>query len=216
MRKKKYHNFMLFAFILIITIIIVEIIALSIEQLDNSNITLLLQKSDISYHKSSKNPVLSYEIKSNYYVNGDKVTNNFGFRDIDRELKTSKFRICVIGDSITFGAGLQAQDAYPSLIEQKLNSKGYDVEVWNMGVHAYNSIQKNILVKKAVEEYDADLIIYQVFNDDFWPTGLLYDNITHPASENLTVNEIKAFSQYFKSFMPLPISVNRFLLENSA
>jgi acyl-CoA thioesterase-1 len=40
----------------------------------------------------------------------------------------------VLGDSLTAGLGLPQDEAYPSLLQQKLNDKGYGFEVVNAGV----------------------------------------------------------------------------------
>jgi acyl-CoA thioesterase-1 len=42
--------------------------------------------------------------------------------------------IVVLGDSITAGFGLLASEAYPGLLQQKLEKDGYDFEVENAGV----------------------------------------------------------------------------------
>lgn len=38
------------------------------------------------------------------------------------------------GDSLTAGYGLQAQESYPSLLQQRLKAEGYEYEVMNAGV----------------------------------------------------------------------------------
>lgn len=42
-------------------------------------------------------------------------------------------RIVVLGDSLTAGLGLPAQDAYPSLLQQRLRAEGFDYDVINAG-----------------------------------------------------------------------------------
>lgn len=43
-------------------------------------------------------------------------------------------RIVVLGDSLTAGLGLVESDAYPALLQQKLDEEGYEFEVVNAGV----------------------------------------------------------------------------------
>lgn len=43
-------------------------------------------------------------------------------------------RIVAFGDSLTAGYGLPAEQSYPSLLQQKLDSDGYNYEVVNAGV----------------------------------------------------------------------------------
>src|SRR5437763_16742020 len=46
----------------------------------------------------------------------------------------SRPRIVVLGDSLTAGLGLAKSDAYPALLQQRLNEQGLDYEVVNAGV----------------------------------------------------------------------------------
>ena len=43
-------------------------------------------------------------------------------------------RIVVLGDSLTAGLGLAKEDAYPAVLQQRLNEQGLDYEVVNAGV----------------------------------------------------------------------------------
>src|SRR5439155_14175916 len=46
----------------------------------------------------------------------------------------SRPRIVVLGDSLTAGLGLAARDAYPALLQQRVDASGLDYEVVNAGV----------------------------------------------------------------------------------
>lgn len=43
-------------------------------------------------------------------------------------------RIVVLGDSLTAGLGLQVEEAYPALLQQRLEASGYALDVVNAGV----------------------------------------------------------------------------------
>jgi acyl-CoA thioesterase-1 len=47
---------------------------------------------------------------------------------------TGRPRIVALGDSLTAGLGLIADEAYPALLQQRLDEKGYSFEVVNAGV----------------------------------------------------------------------------------
>ncbi len=73
-------------------------------------------------------------------VMGKTVTlNSYGSRDIDysREKTAGVIRVAVIGDSITFGFGVDLKDTYHKQLEEKLNGdsagKAYEVPSFNMG-----------------------------------------------------------------------------------
>lgn len=48
--------------------------------------------------------------------------------------RPSRPRIVVLGDSLTVGLGLPPAEAYPSLLQRRLDAGGYDFEVVNAGV----------------------------------------------------------------------------------
>jgi len=50
------------------------------------------------------------------------------------EITTGRPKIVALGDSLTAGFGLTENESYPYLLQQKLNSDGYDYEVVNAGV----------------------------------------------------------------------------------
>lgn len=114
----------------------------------------------------SDDPLLRYELAPGS-TNGDSVINRDGLRD--REFPLAKpphtFRIACIGDSITFGFGVdQAADTYPKRLEYLLNTycatPDQHFEVMNFGVPGYNlkEIVENVQVR--VLKYHPDLVIY--------------------------------------------------------
>ena len=103
----------------------------------------------------SDNPVLRYELAPGA-PDGDTVLNRDGMRD--REFPLAKppgtFRIACIGDSITFGFGIDhPADTYPQRLESLLNSycgsSSQRFEVLNFGVPGYNlkEIAENVQIK---------------------------------------------------------------------
>src|SRR5439155_4976486 len=43
-------------------------------------------------------------------------------------------RVVVLGDSLTAGLGIAKEDAYPAVLQQRLNQEGLNYEVVNAGV----------------------------------------------------------------------------------
>jgi acyl-CoA thioesterase-1 len=52
----------------------------------------------------------------------------------ERASRPSRPRIVVLGDSLTVGLGLPVTEAYPSLLQERLDGSGYEFEVINAGV----------------------------------------------------------------------------------
>ena len=53
---------------------------------------------------------------------------------VDRPAPTVKSRVVFLGDSLTAGLGLEQTEAYPTLIQQKIDAAGLPYEVVNAGV----------------------------------------------------------------------------------
>ena len=60
---------------------------------------------------------------------GEVVSSPSGRRE-----RTTVPRVVVLGDSLTAGLGLEVDQSYPALLQERLQAEGYDVEVINAGV----------------------------------------------------------------------------------
>jgi len=93
--------------------------------------------------------------------------NSLGYRDDEFEAaKSGRFRILAIGDSFTFGYGCTADEAYPNVIEARLNDAlgPGRVEVINAGFAACNYPDTYYLyLKERGLALDPDLILVGLF-----------------------------------------------------
>jgi lysophospholipase L1-like esterase len=71
------------------------------------------------------------------------IINNMGFRDNRREAKVNmnRFRILMLGDSLTFGEGVSYENSYPALVERALISRHVNAQVINGAVPGYGLAQ---------------------------------------------------------------------------
>ena len=78
------------------------------------------------------------------------------------------FRILAVGDSFTFGQGIQRYDAYPARLETMLNfsESPNKAEVINWGVKGYSTFQEAELVRKGLAHLNPDAIILQITLND--------------------------------------------------
>ncbi len=81
------------------------------------------------------------------------------------------FRIMVVGDSLTYGYGVAAEDCYSSLLESSLR-KDYAVEVLNLGVSGMQSEDILRTIRKFVPKLKPDLVVYGMCLNDFLPSGI--------------------------------------------
>ena len=108
-----------------------------------------------------------------YYWHGKlHVFNEFGMR------RTAPFspkdqntaRIMVLGDSLTYGKGVDVNDAYPAVMERIL-AADFRVEVLNLGVNGYQSEQIFQVMMMFTPELQPDILVYGVCLNDFLDAG---------------------------------------------
>ena len=82
----------------------------------------------------------------------------------------SRFRIAVVGDSLTYGEGIDVFWTYPAQLERALQPE-FKVEVLNLGVRAYASEDVLDLLRRVVPNLEPDLVVYGVCLNDFLERG---------------------------------------------
>lgn len=87
--------------------------------------------------------------------------NSHGFRgrEYSKTKKPGTFRIVVIGDSITFGNRLTQDQNYPAVLEALYQRKGQPVEVLNLGLGGYDTLQEVATLADIGLAFDPDLVI---------------------------------------------------------
>ncbi len=96
--------------------------------------------------------------------------NSSGNRDFryQKEKLEGTFRIIVVGDSFGFGYGGWFDDAFPKRLERILryNNASRNVEVLNFSIPSYSTRDETRVVKKAIDEYHADLVMLEITLND--------------------------------------------------
>jgi len=119
----------------------------------------------------SDDPVLQYDLLPGAGDGPDRISSA-GLRD--REFSEEKpegvYRIAVIGDSVTYGLGVRAGQAYPKELERLLNRYrepgAPTFEVLNFGVIGYNASQVAEMPRARAARFNPDCIVYgYVLND---------------------------------------------------
>ncbi len=98
--------------------------------------------------------------------------NSHGFRGPDwRDKKPAGvFRVACLGDSSTFGWSVGEEDTYPYQLEELLEEECvFDVEVMNLGVTGYTSLQGKELMRTRVMEWQPDLVVFAFGPNDRLP-----------------------------------------------
>jgi len=115
-------------------------------------------------HRVAANPLMGYELVPGSVAFEDDAwyrINKDGIRDRDYSLAKPNgiFRIAAVGDSSTFGFGLELEDTWPKQLERELQKTKPHVEVINFGVMGYNTPQEAERIQDKVLKYSPDLII---------------------------------------------------------
>ncbi len=134
-------------------------------------------------HRRSDIPGLAYELKpgvARESRNGYVRTNAYGMRDDEPHPDTDRniLRIAGIGDSFTFGFHVDAEDAYPNILEHLLRdaTPSRPADVLNLGVGGYSAADEALVVRHKALGWKPDLIVVgYVLNDpEFLPIQPLH------------------------------------------
>lgn len=93
---------------------------------------------------------------------------------LNTDKKKDTFRIIVVGDSFTFGNGVEKNETYSYFLEQKLNQNdgsGLKYEVLNFAMLGYDLTQINSLVQEQIPYFNPDLVIYGYSINDLNAVG---------------------------------------------
>jgi acyl-CoA thioesterase-1 len=98
----------------------------------------------------------------------------------DPDAPRARPRIVAFGDSLTIGLGLLEQEAYPALLQKKIDEAGYDFEVVNAGVSGDTSAGAVRRLDWALEGNVRVLIVAFGGNDGLrgLPVGQMKENLT--------------------------------------
>ena len=161
--------------------------------------------------KRSSHPEVVYELKPHletYFKLASFKTNSFGIRDKEcyKDKPGNYFRVIVIGDSFTLPAGVAAEDAYHTLVEDRLNAEKNDqfYEFLNFAVSGYSLRQYWAVLNLNAKQFHPDLIIigFCPSNDHKIPPDRIFEEPfiekpkTYPFYQSFV---FKGISRYFEN-----------------
>lgn len=126
---------------------------------------------------------LPYKPKPNSIVRGRSLSDEFdykyvhnsvGFRDVEhtQEKSAGVFRIFAVGDSFTYGAGVQFEETYLCQLEKMLNrqqekkQEKQKVEIIKAGISGYWQEQEYLMLKHFGARYRPDFILVGFLPND--------------------------------------------------
>lgn len=129
-----------------------------------------LQKTSIV---STTNSILSHQLLPNYTSNFKGAlltTNRDGLRDKDYDLikPDNTIRMAMVGGSIEMGSGVNNEDVFEALVENKLNNqnKNNNYEILNFSAGGYYMLQSVFLLKEKIVKYNPDVLFFCTHKND--------------------------------------------------
>jgi len=87
--------------------------------------------------------------------------------------KENKTRILILGDSYTFGNGVELNESYAEILRKKFNE---DIEIINFGVPGYGLNQEAVYFLEEGKKYFPDIILIQFTPNDFGDYKIIKEN----------------------------------------
>jgi lysophospholipase L1-like esterase len=119
--------------------------------------------------EKADNPAIGHVHRANaeaHLMGVDVSINSDGFRDQEYPVeRTNNYRIVVLGDSLTFGWGVERDATYEYLLEGML-SETRPTEMINTGHGNYNTSQQVALFKERGLKYNPDKVVVFYFIND--------------------------------------------------
>lgn len=97
------------------------------------------------------------------YMGRDLIVNSAGLRGPELDVSAAGvLRVASFGTSITWGAGVDHESAYPAEVARMLRARGIPAEGINAGVPAYSTSQIFTLAERFYRNYAPDVIVVEV------------------------------------------------------
>lgn len=104
--------------------------------------------------------------------------NNYSLRGQNFDFEKRNKRILFLGDSFTFGFGVEAEESFPFLLKEMLNKKGLNYEVINAGVMGYGNDQEAKYLELNGLKFFPDVLVLGFFADNDLSDNADYSNIS--------------------------------------
>ncbi|MEK6940134.1 MAG: GDSL-type esterase/lipase family protein [Nanoarchaeota archaeon] len=116
---------------------------------------------DHSYKPNCYSRFSSFEWDTEVYINAE------GLRDDEIVPKEQfDFRILMLGDSMTWGYGVEKEETFSEVLQQNLRAKGINADVINAGATSYSPSLEYLLLKYKGLSYQPDIVVLNLDMSD--------------------------------------------------
>jgi lysophospholipase L1-like esterase len=121
-------------------------------------------------HQRSQVPGLSFELapdRTVVYQGVSVHTNSLGMRDAEPKSPKplGELRVAALGDSVTFGWAVRAEEAWPAVLERLIQARR-PCDVLNFGVSGYSSRDEAVVLRAKALPLQPDVIVVGYFLND--------------------------------------------------
>lgn len=102
--------------------------------------------------------------------------NSKGIREDEfrKKLRKNRIRVLFLGDSFTFGTGVNASQRYTDIIEKRMNERGTPLQSVNAGISGAGIDDFARYFRARGVEYEPDITVVSISSNDIWSRKELY------------------------------------------
>jgi lysophospholipase L1-like esterase len=125
-----------------------------------------------------------------------------GYRGADWDLEKDSERILFLGDSFTFGWGVQDQETYPFYFQRELNQSKKNTYVINAGIPGYGTAQELAVLSQLVGVLKPSVVIVGISANDGQPPAdfAVSPQVTYQYATSWVISELR---EHFYRLFPL-------------
>lgn len=116
-----------------------------------------------------------YALRKAVWISPDEATDENSFRFVHRSgeinISDRPYSIVAVGDSFTYGFGVNSEESYPATLERLIRQSGQTTIVHNAGVSGYGIDQEYIYIQQIIRNLRPNMIIWNINMNDFFDSN---------------------------------------------
>jgi len=136
-------------------------------------------------------------VRAEYAYGAVTTTDGRGYRGPawDDARAGAECRVLCLGDSVTFGLGVEDDETFPARLEALLREGGREAAVYNAGVPGYDTVQEGAVLERLRDVVRPDVVVVGWLpNDVTEPSVLARDQVQ--VLEGYLVDDVEEFREW--------------------